>query len=118
MKTKVLIATVLLSAAQIADPLACGSKFLIPSRGTRYERSPAARQAAAILVYANRTSALAGTLADLPIDRTLRNAGYKPAAVTSIEDLQRALKGNNWDLIVLDVADSQTVKQLLNGPSE
>src|SRR4051794_21186582 len=43
--------------------LACGDKFLVPIRGTRFERAPARRQPASVLVYAGTGSRLSNTLA-------------------------------------------------------
>ena len=57
--------------------LACGDKFLVVSRGTRFER-PAVRRAARILVYANPVSGFAKSLALEPMERTLRKAGPRP----------------------------------------
>ena len=52
--------------------LACGDKFLVSSRGTRYHLAPAVRKPAAILIYTNPVSdvpkALAGRRYSAPVD--------------------------------------------------
>lgn len=117
MKARVFIAGLLLvvGAGTSGDLLACGDKFLILSRGTRYERSPVARQAAAILIYANPTSELSRTLTTLSVDATLRKVGYSPTSVASVAELDKALREREWDLVVVDATDSQTVSQRIQG---
>ena len=55
MKIRLLAASVIVLAgiASHRDVLACGDKFLVVSRGTRFERAAKRRQPAAILVFAN-----------------------------------------------------------------
>lgn len=86
--------------------LACGDKFLVLSRGTRFERAPAARQTAAILLYANPASGLPQTLAGLSVEATLRKAGYRPVSVASADDFERALRTGGWDVVLVDLADA------------
>jgi hypothetical protein len=87
------------------DLLACGDKFLVVSRGTRFQH-PSARRPASILVYANPASGLPKTLAALPIDITLRKAGYQPTLVSTTSELNQALRGGTWDLVLADAADA------------
>ena len=92
------------------DPLsACGEKFLMGNRGTRFSRPAAARQPAAILVYANPALNLPKALANVPFETTLRKAGYRPTVVTSAEALRSALAQGGWDLVLADVSDGQAL---------
>jgi hypothetical protein len=93
------------------DLFACGDKFLMLGRGTRYERSPAERQAAAILLYANPASELSRTLSTLSVDAVLQKAGYKPTTVSSEAELDTAVRARRWDVVVVDAKDSQTISQ-------
>ena len=95
--------------------LACGDKFLMLGRGTRYERSPAARQAAAILMYANPASELSRTLLTLSVDARLQKAGYKPTTVASATEFDKALREHKWDVVVVDGRDSQVLSQGVQG---
>ena len=92
--------------------LACGDKFLVVSRGTRFER-PAMRHAARILVYANPISGFAKSLATAPMERTLRKAGYDPMMVISADQLDKALTGGEWDLVLADLADASDIQRRL-----
>src|SRR5437762_955705 len=96
---------VLVGIGSNVDLFACGDKFLVVTRGTRFQR-PSARRPASILVYANPASGLPKTLATLPIDITLRKAGYQPTLVSTATELNQALRGGQWDLVLADAADA------------
>jgi len=110
MNTRIIAAALLLLASTgSSDPLlACGEKWLMGSRGTRFHR-PAPARHAAILVYANPALNLPRALANVPFEATLRKAGYRPTVVTSPEALSSALGQGGWDLVLADVSDSQAV---------
>jgi hypothetical protein len=95
--------------------LACGDKFLVYNRGTRFQRAAIAREPAAILIYTNPESELPKALATLPIDTILAKAGYQPTTVPTPADFEKALSGGRWDLIVVGMADAQAVSSRLRG---
>jgi DNA-binding NtrC family response regulator len=97
------------------DLLACGDKFLVNSRGTRFQRAGAARQPANILVYANPASTLPKALEKVQVDDTLRKAGYRPTSVSGPNDLAQALKQGGWDLVLADLGDSAAIRTQLQG---
>ncbi len=112
------IATAILSGVGArGDLLACGDKFLVISRGTRYQRAAIARQPANILVYANTASALPKALERADVDATLRKAGYKPTSVSDPIELEQALRQGGWDIVVADLADGMAVSGRLQGAS-
>jgi hypothetical protein len=98
------------------DLIACGDKFLVIGRGTRFQRA-SARTPASVLIYANPSSNMPKALANVPVDATLRKAGYKPTTVTSPADLDAALGRGGWDLVLADVADTQALTGRLHGGS-
>lgn len=112
MKKRALGAVVLmLSGLQMsAVLLACGDKFLLPARGTRFQQAPPERAAAAVLVYANPASPLPAALTKLSVDAALRKVGYRPTTVNSLDALERALRQGGWGVIVVDLADSGSVR--------
>src|SRR5262245_35997417 len=91
--------------------LACGDKFLISSRGTRYQKAPIKREPNAILIWANPDSELAKGLADARVDETLRQVGYRPTTVASTAELDSALNRGAWDLVIVSIADAQDVSK-------
>jgi len=99
------------AAGPTADLLACGEKFLVPTRGTRFTRAPLPRQDASILVYGSATSGLSRLMATLPVAATLEKAGYRPTIASSRQDLSSALANRQWDLIVIDVGDARLVSE-------
>lgn len=111
MSKKHVAAALLLGAAAVpATLLACGDKFLMPTRGTRFQQAPINRAPAAVLLYANPSSPLPGALSRLSVDATLRKAGYRPTFVTTLDGLEAALARGGWDVIVVDVADGASVR--------
>lgn len=117
MKTRLVAAgfLVLAGAGGGGNLLACGDKFLVVSRGTRFQRAAALRKPAAILVYANPVSQLPKALANLPVDATLQKAGYRPTSVASAAEFDKALAQGGWDLVLVDLADVVTVRSRLQG---
>jgi hypothetical protein len=105
------IAVLALVAAAVATPVsldACGDKYLSLGRGTRYERSPVARQTSAILIYASPSSELSKLLTKLSVDAALQKAGYKATTVTAA-DLTQTLLVKPWDVILVDGSDLNAV---------
>jgi hypothetical protein len=97
------------------DLSACGDKFLVFSRGTRYQTAAAARRPANILVYANPSSTLPKALEKASVDATLRKAGYRPTSVSAPADLEAAIKQGGWDIVVADLADSSSLRGRFQG---
>ena len=110
----------IVSAASLcagADLLACGDKFLMLSRGTRFDRAPSARHAAGILVYAAPASKMTAALNRLSVEAVLARAGYRPLSVDSAEGFERALRRGGWDVVVVDLADAPAVAAQARGES-
>jgi hypothetical protein len=100
-------AVVLLSSIGATESLlACGEKFLNFNRSTRGSLPAPARSPASILVYANPAFNLPKALANVPVEETLRKAGYRPTTVTSPGEFDTAMRSGQWDLVLVDVADS------------
>src|SRR6266852_4500631 len=91
--------------------LACGDKFLVSSRWTRYQQAPAVRKPAAILIYTNPASEVPKALAGVPVDATLRSVGYRPTIVGTPAEFEKALGQGGWDLILVGVADAEAVSK-------
>src|SRR5215471_15299762 len=93
--------------------LACGDKFLISSRGTRYQKAPIKREPHAILIWANPGSESAKALTDVPVDETLRKVGYRPTIVATPAEFDSALNRGGWDLVIVAFADAEAVSKRL-----
>ena len=101
-------ALAVLAAAVPGDGLACGDKFLVPSRGTRF-RSRVDRASARVVLYARPGSPLEETLRARSVEAGLRAAGYRPARVTSPDALESAFRGGGWDVVVVELGDATDV---------
>jgi hypothetical protein len=101
---------VLTGIGPVTDLLACGDKFLVGSRGTRYQRARIAGRQAAVLVYVNPGTAMAKALVGVPVDDNLKKAGYRGAAVGSIAELEKAISQGGWDLVIADLSDGAAIR--------
>jgi hypothetical protein len=109
-RTLLVVGILILYGVGPAELLACGEKFLVVSRGTRFQRASVARQPANILVYANPMSGLPKALERAAVDTTLRKAGYQPTSVAGAAELEQALRQGGWDLVVADLADTSALR--------
>ena len=116
MKTRLCVVGMLLviGAGTSGHLVACGDKYLMLGRGTRFDRA-AARQASDVLIYANPSSELSRTLSKLAVEPGLHKAGFKPTTVTSAGALEQAMRTRTYDVVVVDGSDIDTVARLLKG---
>jgi hypothetical protein len=96
--------------------LACGDKFLVASRGTRYQRAGQPREAASILIYLPPSSTLPKAFERVS-EKETKKAGYRLVNVSNTNELDQALKQGGWDLLLTDLADSQAIRGRVTGAS-
>ncbi len=96
------------------DLLACGDKFLVAGRGTRYQR-PKNFRAASILIYTNPSTGLEASLRKVPLDTVLKREGHRATRVAAPEQLSSTLANGGFDVVVADSADVAAVERLLGG---
>ena len=98
------------------DLLACGDKFLVAGRGTRYQRPKNAR-AASVLIYANPASGLPAALGSVPVESVLKHEGHRSTTVETLEQLSAILAGGRFDVVLAASSVVAAVKELLGaGP--
>ena len=97
-----------------ADLFACGEKFLVSGRGTRYQR-PKNFRAASILIYANPTSGLEAALQKLPVESVLKREGHRFTTVATPDQLSATLASGRFDVVLAASGDALAVEQLLGG---
>jgi hypothetical protein len=112
-KTLLALGVLVIYGITSGELLACGDKFLVASRGTRYQRADA-RHAASILIYLPPSSSLPKAFARVSEDVT-RKAGYRLINVSDTNELEQALRQGGWDLLLTDLADGQTVRGRVSG---
>ena len=97
MKGRILIAgaVAVIAVLMSGDLAACGDKFLMGSRGTRYQR-PKNFRAASVLILAEPSAALNRS----KIESILKSEGHRSASVQSLEQLSTILAGGRFDVIL------------------
>jgi hypothetical protein len=99
-------------AVAVPDLLACGDKFLIAGRGTRYQRPKNAR-AASVLIYADPASAMAATIKKAKIESLLKLEGHRATKVQTLQELSTIVSSGRYDVILTANSDSANVQRLL-----
>lgn len=100
-----------------ADLLACGDKFLVAGRGTRYQRPKNAR-AANVLIYENPSTGLQTALQKLPIDSVLKHEGHRSTTVESPEQLSAILASGRFDVVLVASGDTASVEKVVGAGSD
>ena len=106
---------VVLSVGVPVDMFACGDKFLISGRGTRYQRPKNAR-AANVLIYADPASTMAATIKKEKVEPRLRLEGHRVAKAQTIQEVSTHLSTGGYDVILTTSRDSASVQSLNQGP--
>ena len=94
------------------DLLACGDKFLVTGRGTRFQRPKNAR-AASVLIYANPASGLPSALKNVSVDSVLKHEGHRSTTVETFDQLSAILTGGRFDVVVASSSVAADVERLL-----
>ena len=95
-----------------ADLLACGDKFLVAGRGTRYQRPKNAR-AASVLIYANPSTGLQAALKKVPVESVLKHEGHRSTTVETPDQLSAILASGHFDVVLVSSGDAAAVEELL-----
>jgi hypothetical protein len=95
-----------------ADLIACGDKFLVAGRGTRYQRPKSAR-AASVLIYAAPESAVATSLKKAKVESLLKLEGHRATRVQTLEELSTVVSSGRYDVILTAASDSASVQKLV-----
>jgi hypothetical protein len=111
LRTLGLLVGVMLSVG-VVDMLACGDKFLIAGRGTRYQRPKTAR-AASVLIYADPASAVAAALKKAKVESLLKLEGHRPTKVQTLQELSTIVASGRYDVILTANSDSASVQRLV-----
>lgn len=99
-----------------ADLFACGDKFLVGGRGTRYQR-PKNFRTASILIYANPSTGLEAAFRKLPVESVLKREGHRSTKVEAPEQLSAILASGRFDVVLAGSGDATVIQRLLGeGP--
>ena len=106
------VLVMVLAFSMSGDLFACGDKFLVAGRGTRYQRPKTAR-AASVLIYADPASAVAATLKKAKVESLLKLEGHRATEVRSLDELSAIMSSGRYDVILTANSDSANVQKLV-----
>jgi hypothetical protein len=108
----VLVSTLLFAALLLGGVLGrtCGDKLLVLGHGVRFTFNTAS-QPASILLYSPPGSPASATFGDPKFQSALRDAGHKLQVVENREELDRALKTGQYDIVLADVNDASALEE-------
>jgi hypothetical protein len=101
-----------LASVMSGDLLACGDKFLVAGRGTRYQRPKSAR-AASVLIYAAPASATATSLKKAKVESLLKLEGHRATKVETLQELSTVVSSGRYDVILTAASDTASVQKLV-----
>jgi hypothetical protein len=99
------------------DVLACGDKFLMAGRGTRYQRPKSARSAS-VLIYADPASAVTAALKKAKVESLLKLEGHRTTKVQTLQELSAIVAAGRYDVILTPSRDSANVQRLVQGSTD
>ena len=103
---------VLMLSVGVVDMLACGEKFLMAGRGTRYQRPMNAR-AASVLIYADPASPVAAALKKAKVESLLKLEGHRTTKVQTLQELSTIVAAGRYDVILTANSDAANVQRLI-----
>lgn len=106
--------TLAFALALTGELFACGDKFLMGGRGTRYQRPKSAR-AASVLIYADPLSPLADAIKKSKLESVLKLEGHRATKVQSLEQLSTIMTSGRFDVILTASSASASVQKVV-GP--
>jgi len=106
------VLVMVLAFSMSGDLFACGDKFLVAGRGTRYQRPKTAR-AASVLIYADPASAVAASLKKAKVESLLKLEGHRSTQVQSLDELSAIMSSGRYDVILTANSDSANVQKLV-----
>ena len=96
----------------VVDVLACGDKFLVAGRGTRYQRPKNAR-AASVLIYSDPASAVAAALKKAKVESLLKLEGHRATKVHTLQELSTIVVSGRYDVVLTANSDFANVQGLV-----
>ncbi len=112
----VLAAAAVLALVGASDALACGDKFLVSTRGTRYQRPKNAR-AASILIYVGPGARLEAK-GKTPIETMLKREGHRSTIAETAEQLAALMTAGRFDVVLAAASALDAVTTLVHSDGD
>ena len=111
-KRRTLGVLILLLTFAVPDLLACGDKFLVGPRGTRFQR-PKGAPVGSVLIYVEPKSEMAAAIKKSDTAKMLKIAGHHVKTVKTLQNLSTLVSNGHYDVILSSNADLASVKKLI-----
>ena len=108
------VLAMVLAFSMSGELFACGDKFLVAGRGTRYQRPKTAR-AASVLIYADPASQVAATFKKAKVESLLKLEGHRATRVQTLQELSAVVSNGRYDVILTANSDSANVQRMVQG---
>jgi hypothetical protein len=108
---RVLGVVLLLVVVSTDTASACGDKFVVFGRGVRFKTAYAAARPASVLLFLKTDSSLSKADREFRLQSTLKQVGHKPVIVESPDDLEKAMRGTAYDIVLAAATDVEVVQK-------
>ena len=112
MRRSLAVSIVVVAALILQNPAllhACGEKLLALGRGIRFQSRHTPRPAVVLLYVPQSASGL--PLTDPNLESALKEAGHEVRAVTTSADLESALRGGSFDVVLANITDAPDLER-------
>jgi hypothetical protein len=110
MRQILMVAVIATAVCQSSVPLhACGDKLMMLGRGIKFQSKHTPRAAAVLLYLPESATGLA--LTDPKLESALREAGHTVRAVTTPSDLETALGGGTFDVVLANITHAPELEK-------
>jgi hypothetical protein len=92
---------------------ACGDKFLLVGRGTKFQRAYATVYPSKIYIFVRPTTDHKAAIRDPQMHKALRQAGHSVSVIEDWQLLEQALKSVPVDLVLVDVAERARLEPIV-----
>jgi hypothetical protein len=114
MRQILMVAVIATAVCQSSVPLhACGDKLMMLGRGIKFQSKHTPRAAAVLLYLPESATGLA--LTDPKLESALREAGHTVRAVTTPSDLETALGGGTFDVVLANITHAAELEKAKSG---
>jgi hypothetical protein len=110
-RARVLALVTLLLVAGTESGNACGDKFVVFGRGVRFKTVFAAARPASILLFLKSDSSLTKIEREFRLQSILKEVGHEATIVEFPADLENALRGKPYDIVLASAEDVEVVEK-------
>jgi len=93
---------------------ACGDKFLMVGRGTKFQRVYASVYPGRVLIYTRPETAGKAAIRDPQLHKALRQAGHSVSVVDDWTLLEQALRNVPVDVVLVDIIEAEKLQVALS----